>query len=396
MDYMRRFVIALAMGSLMLGPGTVAGAQPTPIPGVMPDPRIRAELAAIVPDSGDLPAGYEFVGETFLDPDLLASGDLDPASLSDEGFVAQYVSVYEHAETSTRIRSYVSAWKDADSAEKGFALVEDERVMTPDGVFEDSDASVGEEPRETTTGTYTLDDDTSVATADVTFRRGNLLAGIAVETTGGTNADPTMAAELAVRLDERVQAVQKGEAPTHTNLDLPSQVISLARAGQLIQAGFLGPVEIEGIYGVQGSVLDSVEASWVESVIIGDTEATAPVITIGVSTFSAPEDALATVNQAAEIFRPLANQEPVDDVRLDGVDGVKAYRYASAVSGADTRDSYRLVYSVGDSLTVIDVQGAPSAAIAEAAATQLASDQLACQASDACDAPQLPADIGGQ
>lgn len=396
MNQMRRSLAALALGSMMLSAGLPAFAQSTPESTPTPDTGMRAQLAAIVPRTEDLPVGYEFVGETFLSADEVASGTLDAATLTDAGFTTQYVSVYENPENGSRIRSYVSAWDDASAAEAGFALLEDEGVVAPDGTFEDSEATVGEDPQETTTGTYTLEDGTSVGTADVTFRHENLLVGVAVESMDGSAVDAEMAVELATLLQERIQIVESGESPEHTSLELPAKVISLSEQGDVLQVGFLGPVEVESIYGVQGSVLAGIDASWVESVMVGDPAAGAPVITVGTSTFGTPEDAATAVEQSAELFTPLANQEAVEDVSLDGADAVKAYRYSSANAEGDTLDSYRLIFATGSSLSVVDVQGAGSDASAADVASQLAAAQLDCQTGSTCEAPKLSADLSGQ
>ena len=393
---MRKSLTTLALGSVMLGSGLPVLGQSTPETMASLSPEMRAQLAAIVPGTGDLPVGYQFVGETFLGADQVATSSLDAAALTEAGFTTQYVSVYENPESGSRIRSYVSAWDDASAAEAGFALVEDEGIVAPDGTFEDIDAGVGDGPRETTTGTYTLEDGATVGSVDVTFRRDNLLAGVAVETLDGSAADAEMAAELAARLDERIQAVQTGEAPPHTDPGLPGNVISLADQGEALQAGFLGPDEVENIYGVQGSVLSGIDVSWVESVMVGDPAMGAPIVTVGTSRFGTPEDAATAVEQSAELFTPLPNQTPVDDVSLEGADAVRSYRYSSPSAEGDVLDSYRLIFSTGADLSVIDVQGASSDALAADTATQLAAAQLACQTSDTCEAPQLAADLNSQ
>ncbi|HEV2073459.1 MAG TPA: hypothetical protein VGR29_07425 [Thermomicrobiales bacterium] len=394
MSRITKSVLVLVLSATMLGSGLTALAQPTPGPSIPVDVETRAQLAAMVPGAEDLPVGYQFVGETFLAADEVASGTLDAGALTSAGFITQYVSVYENPESRSRIRAYVSAWNDASAAEAGFALVEDEAMVAPNAALQDSEAGVGEDPRETTIGTYTLEDGTSVGSVDVTFRRDNLLAGVAVETADGSAADAEMATELATRLDERIETVKNGESPAHTNLELPSQVISLTNQGQVLQAGFLGPAEVENIYGVQGSVLSGIDVSWVESVMVGDPATNASIIAVGTTTFGTPEDAAAAVEQSAELFTPLANQQAVEDVSLEGADAVQAYRYSSENAEGDALDSYRLVFSTGTSLSVIDVQGAGSDIAAAETATQLALAQIACQTGSTCETPNVSAGLG--
>lgn len=357
-----------------------------------PDASTRAQLAAIVPVAADLPVGYAFTGETFLSAEQIAAGEIDAAAITDAGFVAQYVSVYQHADSSSQIRAYVSAWNDAAAAEAGFALIEDEARLRPDATLTDSEASVGEEPRETTTGAYTLPDGSAIGTVDVTFRSDNLLVGIAVEKTDGSEADPEMAANLATTVAQRAESVRAGEAPAGTDLNLPSRMLTFPGAGTMMQAGFLGGDEIETVYGVQGSVLGGITTAWTESVALGEPVGAPPVVTLGISNFATPEEAATTVENASEIFAPLPGQEAVQ-VELGGADAVAAYRYAQADGGVI--NSYRMVFAVGQELVVVDVLGAPTEAAAADIVNQVAAAQLECMGTGTCTAPDIAAGLAG-
>jgi hypothetical protein len=395
MKRLRRTLAGLALGAVVAASGPPALTLASSLQAAV-EPAVRAELAASTLAASDLPTGFSFVGETFLTADQVAGETLDPATLTDAGFTTQYVSVYENTTEKLRVRSYVSAWTDAAAAEAGFAILEDEATTTPDAALEDGDASVGEEPRETTTGTYPGSDGSTVSTIDITFRRDNLLAGVALEKLDGSEVDTKTVSELAKRLDARVQAVQKGDSPANTDLGLPAKVLSLQSLGQDIQAGFLGPAEVERIYGLQGSILDSVQASWAESTALGTSDAPGARVTIGVTTFAKETDAKAVVEHSQDLVAPLANQKAVADVTLEGADAVRAYRFTSPGKEGPNIDSYRIIYAVGKSVTVIDIQGTPTAALAATAATTLATTQLGCADGKSCDVPELPAELGGQ
>ena len=261
MKRLRRTLAGLALGAAIAASGTPALTLGSSLQAAT-EPAVRAELAAATLAASDLPTGFSFVGETFLTAEQVAGETLDPNALTDAGFATQYVSVYENPQAKLRVRSYVSSWTDAAAAEAGFAILEDEAMTTPGAELSDGGADVGEEPRETTSGTYPAPDGSTIRTVDVTFRRDNLLAGVALEKLDGSEVDAKTAGDLAKRMDARVQAVQKGDSPANTDLALPAKVLSLQPLGQEIQVGFLGPVEVERIYGLQGSVLDSVQASW--------------------------------------------------------------------------------------------------------------------------------------
>jgi hypothetical protein len=118
-------------------------------------------------------------------------------------------------------------------------------------------------------------------------------------------------------------------------------------------------------------------------------DAGGPLVSIGLASFETPEDAAAAVEQSADIFAPLTDQQAVEGASLDGADTIQAYQYSSSGNETDALNSYRIIYAAGPDLVVVDVQGAPSGATVEDAANQLASAQLACQSGDACTAPEL-------
>jgi hypothetical protein len=397
MKRLRQTMAGLVLGAAVAGLGAPALANPSLSMAASlqetPDVSLRAELAASTLAVNDLPVGFVFTGETFLTSSQAAGETLDPAALDGAGFQTQYISVYENPTEKLRIRSYVSAWTDEAAAEAGFAIVEDEATVSPGATMSDGDAAAGEEPRETTTGTYTDATGATISTVDTTFRRGNLVAGVAVEKLDGSEVDATIAGQLATRLDERVQAVQQGESPVYTDLALPAKIVSLASVGQAVQAGFLGPVEVERMYGLQGSVLDTVQASWVESSLLGSGNAR---VTIGATTLENEADAAAIVEHVEELASSLTNQAVVEGATVEGASTVRAFQFTSPGAEGDAIDSYRIIYAAGATVTVIDVQAAPSDAIAADAANALAAAQVGCQGGGACDAPALPAELTGQ
>lgn len=390
MHRLREIISSMAIGALLLTSGLAAAAQSTP-EASQADP--RDALAAVTPGAEDLPTGYTFVGETFLTLDQVAASGVDAEALRSGGFVSQYVSVYQNTDANQRIRAYVSLWNDDQAATNGFAVLEDETATNPNDALEDADASVGEEPRETTTGTYAASDGSTIGTVDITFRRGPMVVGIAHETLDGSAADATLANELAARVDERAQAVLDGAALPHIDMSLPGKVLTLEGEGNgLAQAGFLGPVEVESIYGVQGSLLSGINSAWIETTLVG-ASSDGPSVTVGVSTFGNPDDARLIVQQAGDIFPELPGQEAVADVTLDGADAVAAWRYGSSEGAAD---SYRLLFAANGALTVIDVQRAAADGGAEETAMAVATAELACQTGGSCEAPTLPGGFTGQ
>jgi hypothetical protein len=388
---LRKIASGLAAGAMILSTVLVASGQ-TPTDGAT-DPRIQ--LAAVTPGSEDLPTGFVFVGETFLDANQLGSQGFDAGALTGGGFVGQYVSVYMNPDSGDTLRSYASWWGSDEAATNGFNILEDEATANPEGTLSDGAAEIGEEPRETTTGTYQSADGSTVGTVDVTFRRGPMVIGVAHDKADAAPEDATVANDVATRMDERAQAVLNGESLPHVDMSLPTRTLSFAGENNaLVQFGFLGPVETETIYGVQGSLLGGVDSSWVETTMIGSSDAGAPTVTVGVTTFSNEADAVLAVEQAEDLFAPLPDQEAVDGASVEGADAVSAFRYSSGDAGA--LDGYRLIFATGGEMTVVDVRGSAANGAAEAAATAIAASQVTCQTGNECTAPSLPGEFTGQ
>ena len=93
MQRLQQIVSGIALTAMILGSGLATSAQSTPTP-AEGDPRIQ--LAAVTPGSEDLPTGYVFVGETFLNTQQVAQAGFDAGTLDSAGFLGQYVSVYEN------------------------------------------------------------------------------------------------------------------------------------------------------------------------------------------------------------------------------------------------------------------------------------------------------------
>lgn len=337
---------------------------------------VQAQAAAMTLTSEDLPTGFTLVGESFL-----------PVPDGVDGVTAHYVSQYTNVDNGQQIRSYVYLFETDEQATAGLESLEGNEPET----LTDSDVEVGT-AAELSVGTYEAVDGKAIATADVTFVRGNAVAGVAVDNADGSEPNQQLATDLATLKDTRVQAVQSGEASV--DLSLPAAVIPFANGGTLVQAGFLSAGESEAIYAAQGSALSGLSSSWVQTVAFGE-EGTAPRVTIGVTVFASPEEAATVVEQADRIFLPLSDQEKVEDVTVDGTDSVVAYRYTSRDGSIADQESYRVIFAQGEKVTVVDVQGAPDKETAEAAANVITTSQVACQTDGTCELPDAPGVLPG-
>ncbi|MGI8963985.1 MAG: hypothetical protein ACR2GI_05725 [Thermomicrobiales bacterium] len=394
MSRFRQLLVAVAAGLFIATSGAHIAAQETD----SSDVGLRAQMASITLDGASLPGGYVFTGEAFLTAEQIASAEIGADELTDAGLVSYYVSTYRSPDSGYEISTYVSAWSDADAAEAGFEVVEDEGRSNPDGTFEDAEAIVGESPSETTTGTYpdSNDDSVTVTTADATFRLDRFLIGASLETRDGATPDVQIVNALAATLEGRATAAINNGNPVGTDLELVPRVLPLSGLGLELQAGFLGAGDVEQMYGLQGSVLGGFTASWAEAVGLGDLDALQPYISVGVTTFAAEEDAAAIIAQIDNLAPEVPNAEEVDGVEIEGVDALVAYSFPSLATGTDDADSFRVVAVAGSTLVVIDVQGAPEMETARETATLLATTQVGCLGETSCAVPELPAALTGQ
>lgn len=394
MSRFRQLLVAVVAGLFIATSGAHVAAQETD----SPDVALRAQMASITLDGASLPGGYVFTGEAFLTAEQIASGDIAADELTEAGLVSYYISAYRSPDSGHEISTYVSAWSDADAAEAGFEIVEDEGRANPDGTFEDAEAIIGESPSETTTGTYpdSNDDSVTVTTADVTFRLDRFLIGSSLETRDGATPDVQIVNALAATLEGRATAAINNGNPVGTDLELVPQVLPLTGLGIELQAGFLGAGDVEQMYGLRGSVLGGLTASWSEAVGLGDLDTLHPYISVGVTSFGAEEDAAAIIEQIDNLAPEVPNAEEVDGVEIEGADALVAYSFPSLATDADDADSFRIVAVTGATLVVIDVQGAPDLETAQETATLLAVTQVGCLGETSCAVPELPAALTGQ
>lgn len=352
---------------------------------------------AMTLDSETLPDGYVFDTETLLGVDVLAeaSDAVDVDALADAGFGGLYVSTYINDDESTRIRSYVSSWASDEAATVGFDLLEgDDGAFVTDGVFEDGETEIGEEPRELTTGTYT-EGETTVTMADSTFRQGSVVAGVALETVDESEPDAELAAELAQAMQERVAAVLNGEVAETIDAALPGRVLDVESRGFSVQIGYLTAAEVGALYGLSDTPLGESASSFVSAASFGSLDEPAPLVAVGATILTEADAAAQVVSQAGDLVPSLANGEQVEEVQVDGADIATAFRFSSGLRDGDEPDSYRVVFAVGPVLAVVDVQGAASIEVAEETASALATAQSACLADGAttCVLPELPSNL---
>lgn len=358
-------VVAVALLALVTTAAPPAVAQPDT------DAGTRAALAAITLTGDELPSSYTLKGEAFVGAEGGPAGAEVPPAFADAGFQGTYLSSYEAEDGSGTITSYASAWTDASAAETGFGLLENVDGET-------------DEPLEAGSGSaeLTVTDDGF----DATFVVDRFVVG--VEMQGGPIGEQDIDA-LVGSLEERANAVTQGAYPAGTDGSIPGAMIDTRALGTELRAGFLSASEAEQLYGLTGSSLGGVQASWVSLTATG-ADASAPYIAVALSTFVEPDNAARVVEQAEQLVPVALEMAPLDGVTVEGADLVRAFAYTSV--GADAPDSVRVVAQVGAQVTVVDVQGAASVEAARDAAESLATAQVACMGGS-CALPEIS--LGG-
>lgn len=351
----------VAMLAILLMSGSLAMVQ------VQVDSGTRAALAAMTLTGDELPSTYTLRGEAFVGPE---GGDVTgevPAAFTDAGFRAAYMSVYEAEDGSGTITSYASAWTDAAAAETGFGLLENVDGET------DEPLEAGNGPAE-----LTVTDDGF----DATFVVDRFVAGVSAS--GGEVAQEDIDA-LVTSLDSRATSVAGGQFPVGTDPSLPGMVLGTGALGAEVRAGYLSASESEELYGLTGSSLGGMLASWVSLAATG-ADAAPPYVTIAVSTFELPDNAARVVEQAEQLVPLTVGLQPIYGVAVEGADSARAFQYSGP--GSESPDSVRIVAQVGVQVAVVDVEGAASVEEAQAAAGQLANAQVACMGGT-CELPDV-------
>ncbi len=437
---MRRFTPMILLTLLVLGlapaialaqpPGKPADTTPTPVstggdattPSSVPEgPQIavptqpsagspeatapRLDLAAMALDSTVMPAGYVLFYEVYVPGGRISSdltgGQIPQAEVDATGLQWYYESVYVSADGNTRLRSYVEQYADADGAIAGFSLLEDEQRLTPPGsAFTDGPgAGVGEEPSEISEGSLQPSGTPMVITSvDSTFRTGNLLAGVSVDTVPGITADRQIAIDLSKVLFDRIQTVRANQPLTLIDYSLPGQFITLGPDWTGRDEGYLSAPEI---YGPDAGA--TLAPSFVSGYFTNESPANSnaafpvPLVSLNISRFSDDSGPLQVFNMPGRLTPPFDGATPIDMAPIPGSSITQAWSYLNPLLSSEpgaSADSVRIVVAVGADLIILDIQANETLEGAQEAAIQIATAQVSClQSTEDCPPITLPAGL---
>ena len=415
---------------LSLGPRAAAGQQATPgtASGTL-------DLAAMALAPEDLPGGYFDEYSDWLVPaDTFA--DLVIGGAAPAGLARAYQSFYVAPEAGGAVHVFLLEFTSPDQARSGAAIVD--AILRPPlpegetiGPEQAAGPQIGEGPSTVTTVTF----DTWAAggpRADVvavSFRRDRLVAGVTAERFTDPPADGTPAAgeaspvaadpgqeqlamELAETLDGRIAEVLAGGTPKGVDTALAGLLLpieQLVDPATPIFGGYIAGADLLrcGICGEENALLplvDTVQNGVVRGLSAGplvDGEPSPPFVAIAIAEFASPDDALAALGAIREAPNDRPTSIPIPrgvktlaaDPTIPGADDALAFTAVVDEENPDAApDSAGVDLVVGNLLVMIDVQGGLSGDEALVAASDLATQQVACLASGApCTRLQAPA-----
>lgn len=379
-----------------------APTQPTAAPTQLPADRSaapRLDLAAMVLDSTNLPEGYTLFYEVYV-PGYRISSDLTGGAIPQEevdatGLQWYYESVYLSADGNTRLRSYVEQYGDENGAMRGFDLLEDEQRLAPAGSsFTDAPgAGIGQEPSEITEGSLQpTGTPMAITSVDSTFRTGNLLAGVGVDTVPGTVADRQVAVDLSSVLYDRIQSVLALQPIPLIDYILPSQVVTLGPEWRGRDEGYLAATEIFGPDAGAAVAPAYISGYFTNETLVAADDAALPVpiVSVNISRFQDEAAPLQVLSQSAVLKPPFEGVEPLDIDPIPGASVTQALQYANPMLSGAEDDSVRIVMVVGADLVIIDIQANATLQGAIDAGIQIATAQAAClQSTSPCPPLQL-------
>ncbi len=420
----------LVLVLLALGPASVAAQQATP-----EGASSRLDLAAMALSAEDLPAGYFDEYSDWLVPaDAFAAlviGGPAPAGLE-----RAYQSFSFAPEIGGAVHVFLLEFTSPEQATSGAAIVDAIlRPPLPEGETIGPDHTAGPQIGDASSTVTTVTFDTWAAggpRADVvavSFQRDRLVVGVTVERFTDPPADGTPAAgeaspvtvdpgqeelavELAGILDGRITEVLAGGTPSGVDVALSASLLpieQLVDPSTPIFGGYIAGADLLrcGVCGEENGLLrfvDSVQDGVVRGLSAGplvDGEPSPPFVAIAIAEFASPDDALA----ALAVIRQEPNDRPIGipiprgvkmlaaDPTIPGADDALAFTAVVDEENPDApADSAGVDLVVGNLLVMIDVQGGLSGDAPLSAASDLATQQVACLTSGGpCTEFQVPA-----
>jgi hypothetical protein len=380
------------------------GSSETPIPETAPPgtPTAaqgeRLDLAAMALDSSVIPPEFRLFYETYIPPSSLSlrlAGLAEPSEIEATGIIAYYESSYSTPDGTAQLRSYLQQYADEQGAAAGFALFEDETRMAPNAALSDEPGpGIGEEPSEITTGAFSATvPETGPTNIDITYRIGNILAGVSMDTGADTTVDRDFALEMAQALADRITAFLGGEQLPAIDSTLPERFVGLGESWIVTNEGYWVVPEVYGPDAppeiAQAFISGYIRADAFDPNQLGGFPL--PRVAISVAEFTDEQVPLTLISNLDTLQPQFGTLEPVEIDPIPGSSVSLGFQFANTYMSDASVDSFRVIALAEGTMLTVDVQGNGSAAAAQEAAVAIATAQLAClNASTPCDVESFP------
>jgi hypothetical protein len=382
----RRAVLTLGLISILLGGSLSSVTAQDATPGAVDD---HIDLAAMALDSGEMPADFRLAAENYVSGQAYAesvSANAQAANrLLDTGLIVYYESRYENAAGDQVIRSYIEQYDSPDGATAGFKILEDESSFESNSAtFADEPLEgIGEAPGEITTYNVKAQNGNAATDGvDVTFREGNFIVGVSIDSMNGSAPADSDAITLARALQDRVQNVLAGKEIQGIDSDLPGRMVQFdyppLLEGYVTAADVVGPLATDEVF-------KNFKSGYSRTTAFGaSAQQPFPVAAVSILEFSTEDGPLAVLSAGTKYQTPYQKLAEVELDPIEGADAVAGFHFSSPAGDGKSVDSFRLLSVVGDDLVSIEVQAAASEEVAKRLAIEFTKAQLACLSAGNC------------
>lgn len=397
----------LAVQAQDRGPGGDRTPDSTAVPAETVEPVSQAEperldLAAMALDTLDMPAEVRLSFETYYDFEsimvFMIGESIERSLLEAAGLQWYYQSNYVTPTGMTQFRSYVVQYASDDGAIAGFELLENETTFAPDAAFTDELApELGDGPAEITTGSFSSTvPETGPTSIDITFRVGNVVAGVGMDTGEGLTIDHELTMQLAVRLEARVRAVLSDQPISMIDTTIPPRYIGLGPNWFTTNEGYWTMPDLFGAE-VGADLTDAFVSGYFRASTYDPNQAGGfpmPRVAIEVAVFDSERAALLLLSDMQNLRPAMASFTPITIDPVPGTTVTLAWEFPNQFFEEATTDSVRIVMLVGTNVVTVDIQGNGTPDDAQAAAVAIATAQISCiQAGTACQTTSMPPEL---
>jgi hypothetical protein len=345
------------------------------------------DLAAVVLPLDELPNVFSDYGEFHLDADMYSQfggGLPSKDAILATGFQNSYVSSFRSSKGETIVIRIV-LFADPGQVKGGFALLQDDEAVTPNGEMIDAPAleDIGGSPGEVTTG-YSQEvqgDLNHIYSA--TFTVGPMLITVEMQSYDEDSLDPDLVRDISDAQADRAQSALDGDELSGIDEQLPPYLLWSA-APLLAYDGFT-ITSADYLLSTMTTIPDGLVSAYSYSYPL-DARADSPYPYLSMVLASFDDESALTdaFDDPDSLMSDFPEQEQIDDPGVSGADNVLLFTYSLPNIGPGAR----IYIQSGEVLAIIDAQGAASVDDATAFASAFGQAQIDCINGDGCAIPE--------